>query len=89
MAFVGAGMQTYYSREATSQARACSHLVTAARVKYPIACCGVFDFTYPKDSQFANREGECTGDYIFGDKVCHNLDAVGCGIAEGILWENS
>ncbi len=24
-----------YSREATSQARACSHLATAARVKYP------------------------------------------------------
>ena len=49
-----------YSREATSQARACSHLATAARVKYPapwgglvkkklghapIACCGVFDLT--------------------------------------------
>ncbi len=25
----------FYSREATSQARACSHLATAARVKYP------------------------------------------------------
>lgn len=53
MAFVGAGMQTYY-------------------------------FLYPKDSQFANREGECTGDYTFGEKVCNNLDAIGCSIAEGI-----
>ena len=41
-------------------------------------------FLYPEDSQFANREGECTGDYTFGEKVCNNLDAIGCGIAEGI-----